>query len=79
MLVLSRKPGERLIIGDDIVVTVLETSGKLVRIGVDAPRHIPVHRAEIREQIEAQNRMAAMKTGYFDRLKDLGSRIKSKK
>lgn len=47
MLVLSRLVGERIIIGDDIVLEVLETRGDCVRVGVTAPREIPVRRAEL--------------------------------
>ncbi|MCD6307667.1 MAG: carbon storage regulator CsrA [Candidatus Latescibacteria bacterium] len=78
MLVLSRKPGERLYIGSDIIVTVLETSGKQVRIGIEAPESIRIYRAEIREQIERENRTAALKGGYIDRLRELGTLIRLK-
>jgi len=79
MLVLSRRPGERLFIGSDIVVTVLETSGKLVRIGIEAPGNIRIYRAEIRDQIEQENRTAALRSGYIDRLRKLGTLIRPKK
>ncbi|RPH50329.1 MAG: carbon storage regulator [Desulfobacteraceae bacterium] len=55
MLVITRKPGERITIGDDIVVTVIEVKGSLVRLGVDAPRSISIHRQEIFERIQKQN------------------------
>jgi len=73
MLVLSRKPGETIHIGDEIVVTLVEITGKLARIGIDAPRHITVLRAEVKRQIMDENILAASKGRYFDRLKDLGS------
>jgi len=47
MLVLSRKSGESLMIGEDIVITVLDSAQSQVRIGISAPRDIPVHREEI--------------------------------
>ena len=47
MLILTRRVGESLIIGDDVVVTVLEVKGNQIRVGVDAPRNVPVHRKEI--------------------------------
>ena len=58
MLVLSRKVGERLLIGDDIVVTILDSRGDGVRIGIDAPRSLKVHRAEVIEGVTAANKEA---------------------
>lgn len=55
MLVLSRRVGERLMIGDDIVVTVIEVRGDGVRLGIDAPREVRVHRAEVLEAVRAAN------------------------
>jgi carbon storage regulator len=52
MLVLSRRRGERLVIGKDVVVTVLATSGGRVTLGVVAPAEVPVHREEIQQRIE---------------------------
>ena len=59
MLVLSRRPGESIVLGEDITVTVLEVRGDVVRIGIDAPRSLKVHRAELLEQLEESNRQAA--------------------
>ncbi|MFJ7312552.1 carbon storage regulator CsrA [Pseudomonas sp. NPDC098747] len=53
MLILTRKVGEVLNIGDDINVTVLGVSGKQVRIGIDAPKDVAVHREEITQRIKA--------------------------
>jgi len=47
MLVLSRKKNEQIMIGEDIVVTIVDVRGDKVRIGIEAPAHIPVHRQEI--------------------------------
>src|SRR4051794_37576664 len=55
MLVLSRRVGERLVIGDDIVVTVIEVRSDGVRLGIDAPREVRVHRAEVLEAVRAAN------------------------
>ena len=59
MLVLTRKPGEQIIIGDGIVITVLEGRGDGVRIGIEAPRGVPIQRKEVIEAIAAANLAAA--------------------
>ena len=55
MLVLSRRVGERLMIGDDVVLTVLEVRSDGVRLGIDAPRSVAVNRAEVLEAVQASN------------------------
>lgn len=55
MLVLSRRVGEKLLIGDDIVITIIDTRGDGVRIGIDAPRSMRVNRAEVVEAVQASN------------------------
>ena len=55
MLVITRKPGERITIGDDVVVTVVEVKGSLVKLGVEAPKSISIHRQEIYDRIRKQN------------------------
>ena len=55
MLILTRHKGQSIIIGEDINITVLEIKGSQVRIGIDAPRDIPVHREEIFHLIKFSN------------------------
>jgi carbon storage regulator len=55
MLVLTRRPGESVVIGTDIVVTVLEVRGEQIRLGIDAPRSVAVHREEIYRQVISEN------------------------
>jgi len=59
MLVLSRRVGESVVIGDDVVVTILELRGDIIRVGVDAPRHIQVRRQELLTEVAETNRAAA--------------------
>lgn len=59
MLVLSRHRDESIIIGDNIVVTIVDVRGDKVRLGIDAPTEIPVHRREVYEAIQRENRKAA--------------------
>ena len=59
MLVLTRRANQSIIIGNDIVVTVLEISGDQVRLGITAPRSVSVHREEVYAEIQRENREAA--------------------
>ena len=59
MLILTRKSGESITIGDDVKVTVVEVKGKQVRIGIDAPRSYTIHREEVYFSIQEENRRAA--------------------
>lgn len=62
MLILTRKVGERVTIGDDVVVTVLEVKGSHVKLGIEAPSHTRVHREEIYRRILEENMEAARAT-----------------
>ena len=59
MLVLTRKVNQSIIIGDDIEIIVLEVRGEQIRLGIKAPRSVIVHRKEIYEQIQEENRAAS--------------------
>jgi carbon storage regulator len=59
VLVLTRRPGESVMVGDDVVVTVLEVRGDVVRLGIKAPRSVPVHREEVFLELRAANQEAA--------------------
>ena len=54
MLILTRKAGETIVINDNIRVTVLSVKGNQIRLGVEAPEDVPVHRQEIHERIKAE-------------------------
>jgi carbon storage regulator len=59
MLVLSRHRDESIMIGDDVVVTIVDIRGDKVRLGINAPQDIPVHRQEVYEAIQRENRGAS--------------------
>jgi carbon storage regulator len=64
MLILTRKLGERITIGDDISVTLLEIKGSQVRLGIEAPKGIGIYRQEVYERIRQQNLSASEVTAY---------------
>jgi carbon storage regulator len=59
MLIITRRPGEKIMLGDDVVIEVIEASGSSVRIGIDAPKSIPVYREEIWQAVKDENAAAA--------------------
>jgi len=59
MLVIARKPGEKITIGNDTVITLLEVRENQVRLGIEAPRHISVHRQEVYERIKKANQASS--------------------
>lgn len=60
MLVLSRQRDESIIIGDNVVITVVDVRGDKVKLGIEAPKEIPVHRREVYEAILRENRQASL-------------------
>ena len=76
MLVLTRKTGESLIIGDNIELQVIEIQGDKVKIGIKAPRNVSILRSELKEEIKQANR-EAMASSPGISLDDLGSVLKN--
>jgi carbon storage regulator len=72
MLVLSRQRDESIIIGDNVVVTVVDIRGDKVRLGIEAPREVPVHRQEVYEAIKRENQRAAQLEGKKDNPSEAG-------
>lgn len=70
MLALSRKKGEALVINNDIEVTVLEVKGEQVKLGISAPKEVPIYRKEVYVQIQESTKEAAA-TESLDALKNL--------
>ena len=64
MLVLTRKIGETIRIGENITLTIIESDGHNIKIGIDAPRTVTVHREEVWQKITDENRNAAQKQSF---------------
>ncbi len=77
MLVLTRKLGESITIGDEVTVTILEIKGRQVKVGIEAPHTTTVHREEVYQRIQEENRMAALISPVH--LKQVGEFWKRKK
>ena len=71
MLILTRKPGEIIVIGEDTFITVVEIKGNQVRVGIEAPREKRVFRKEIYDQIQAENKAAAGAQGSLEDLRQV--------
>ena len=59
MLIITRRPGEKIMLGDDVVIEVIEVSGSSVRVGIQAPKSVPVYREEIWRSVKEENAAAA--------------------
>ena len=71
MLALARKVNQSIIIGNDIEITLLEIKGDQVKIGINAPKSVPIYRKEIYEQIQEENKKAAQTEIDVETLKNL--------
>ena len=75
VLVLTRRANQSIMIGDDVIVTVLEVRGDQVRLGIRAPRDVAVHREEVFAELAQANRAAASPpTEALEQLRQLGNR-----
>jgi carbon storage regulator len=77
VLILTRKLGESITIGDEIKITIIEIKGKQVKVGVEAPQDTKVHREEVYQRIQEENRMAALISPlHLKKVGDFWKRIK---
>jgi carbon storage regulator len=74
MLILTRRVGETVIIGDDVTITVLDVRGNRVRVGINAPQTVSVHREEIYERIKQGQGGLALERKRSDRVKSRAAR-----
>jgi carbon storage regulator len=78
MLVLARRINQSIMIGDDIEIVIVDIKGDQVKIGVQAPKNVSVHRTEVYQEIQAENKKAAETEILPQQLKELGDRFKKK-
>jgi carbon storage regulator len=78
MLILSRRPGESLTIGDEITITVVGVSGHQIRLGIVAPRDVRVLREEIYRAMQEENRAAATALESCNKLKDVFRQVRDR-
>jgi carbon storage regulator len=76
MLVLTRRIGEKLVIGNEVIIEIVSVSGEGVRLGITAPRETSVHRFEIFAEIQAANQAASSFSSSDQSLEDLAARLR---
>jgi carbon storage regulator len=81
MLVLTRRVGEKLVIGNEVIVEVLSVSGEGVRLGISAPRQTSIHRFEVFDEIQAANRAASASSITDERssIEEIAARLRKSK
>jgi carbon storage regulator len=79
MLVLTRKKNQSIIINDNIEVVVVDIKGDQVKLGINAPKNISVHRKEVYEEIQRENRLAASANININKINDLNDLLKNTK
>lgn len=79
MLVLARKPNQSIMIGDEIEIKIIEVKGDQIKVGIQAPRNIAVHRKEIYEEIKKANIEATDSKNKIDKIKSISGLFKKKK
>ncbi len=77
MLILTRRAGETLMVGDDVTITVLGVKGNQVRIGVNAPKHVSVHREEIYQRIQREKNPTGTAAKEEDEEDNFGNQLPS--
>jgi carbon storage regulator len=71
MLVLSRKIDQKIKIGDDIEITIIDVSGDMVKIGIEAPRDVRILRNEVYEEVQRQNKEALIRAKIPEKLREI--------
>jgi len=79
MLVLSRRPGESITIGDDVVVTIISVAGGQVRLGISAPRNVQILREEVFTVMQEENQAAADGLSHVQQLDEVQTHLREKK
>ncbi|WP_347548337.1 carbon storage regulator CsrA [Pseudalkalibacillus hwajinpoensis] len=77
MLVLGRKKGESIVINDEIELKIISIEGDTVKLGIEAPKNIAIHRKEVYEAIQSENKLAAMQEFSLEDLKEFRKKTRS--